>query len=877
MSRFVCCAALPVLVVLAGYVGQASAAEDAGPLVIRPDNTVILYGDGRQAAFLQYYLIKGYVGDPQAEPYHYRQKVDRSGSEFFPALNDRRDLTLPADKNILAVGPTRFLADPDVARLKGVRNACLYRRDGRVVVIAGSFGAKRFLIDVAGIRLYAPEDLWLSRRTGQALTIGKLDCFFEPSISIQPSHGHEPRNREWRDFNHPVGMSIYAGHNVSNLFPPSQYGQTHPEIYEMHGGKRVVPKMVKGQHPTWHPCFSAEVLPDLAMEQIRRIMARDRKPTYISLFPMDYGIRCQCPECLKSVEKYGGYSQLYHAFVIEVARRCKQEFPDLLITAAANYSGVNRPPVGLRYPGNVAVNYLLKSYQFVEPGLAEQKKRTIREYSDLGARWRAHDWAFQNVTPRLWNRQYANFLQWAASHGMIGCRVEWSAGEHWYIEGANYWIMFQIYWDPHQDVDLLWRQYCDDMYGPASETMFRFYDTFAQRTLYRRDYAAGADWGPVLFLPADVAHQRALLERAVDQTRDDPLIQKRLAHVMRYFRCHELFALAGAVPYQLDRQFEGTDVNQALLAWYARLEGDPLGEAIDFYHNKRTVPPDFDGREKALGAVNGVIALCTQPKASLLKQIRNLAFERAADIASPSRRVEAVVAESKKILRQNLPADARPDNVRALEVLTEKVLHVPTADAMPTFDGRMTEKVWERGAVLKDFTVMNTLATPPDKARGRVLRVGDHLLVGLEVEQAETVWATTPADVQTGTSVWREAGAEIFLTPVLRQGQTEEDLTKVHAIVTCLGAGRSWVGSTETRDGFRWAATWDKGTKRYVLEIAVPLKTAYHDFAQEKLLSFNVMQNVFNANSYTATRILGWSPIFRTAHSYDSRSFIVLD
>ena len=55
------------------------------------------------------------------------------------------------------------------------------------------------------------------------------------------------------------------------------------------------------------------------------------------------------------------------------------------------------------------------------------------------------------------------------------------------------------------------------------------------------------------------------------------------------------------------------------------------------------------------------------------------------------------------------------------------------------------------------------------------------------------------------------------------------------------------------------------------------IKTAYHDFAQEKLLSFNVMQNVFNANSYTATRILGWSPIFRTAHSYDSRSFIVLD
>ena len=192
----------------------------------------------------------------------------------------------------------------------------------------------------------------------------------------------------------------------------------------MRNGKREVPTVVKGSQIYWHPCFSAKALPDLAMEGIRAERKAKRTRPWVSLFVMDCGMDCECPDCRASVRQYGDYSQLYHAFVIKVAEQCKVEFPKLLIMATPNYSSVRRPPVGLRYPGNVAVNYNLKSYLFVLPGAMEARKAQIREYSDLGARWRAHDWNFSGVSPREYTRQYALFLQWAGQNGIIGTRVE---------------------------------------------------------------------------------------------------------------------------------------------------------------------------------------------------------------------------------------------------------------------------------------------------------------------------------------------------------------------------------------------------------------------------------------------------------------------
>ena len=208
-----------VLAALACLLAMGSTAAEetdpnAEPLVLTPENTVILNGMRARGWMIQYYLIKGYVGDEAAEPYHHQNKAaERSAAPAFPLLDERKALPLPEGKNIISLGNTRFLSAEDKERLRGAPNSILFRRQGPVLVVGGDHGHTRFLNEIAGVRLYAPEELWLSRPRTKEMVIRRLDTFYQPTLSIQPATGYEKRFRDWMALNRPVYMSMYAPHN----------------------------------------------------------------------------------------------------------------------------------------------------------------------------------------------------------------------------------------------------------------------------------------------------------------------------------------------------------------------------------------------------------------------------------------------------------------------------------------------------------------------------------------------------------------------------------------------------------------------------------------------------------------------------------------
>ena len=857
-----------------------AAAADDQPLVLTPQNTIILEGPGGTGELLQYYLLRYYVGLEAAEAFKPGAKADRSTSPAFPVLRESPKLAPPGDKCILSLGPTRLLGEADRQRLADSPGAVLLKRSGRVVLLAGQLdeAVSVFLDRVASIRSYAPDEIWTSRPPEKQMTVGELDLFRPRVFATSWLAPYWQRNREWVRLNPSAGrLTISSNHNLANIFPPDKYGQTHPEIYELRGGQRRVPLSVGTK--VWNPCLSAKALPGLAMEYVRETMKQRPHTKYVSMGMMDISFDCQCESCQSSVRKHGGsYSNLYYALLNEVARRCRKEFPGLLITSLL-YSNARTPPVGMRIEPNIVVKVVTKTYRFVETAALEAEQRRIQAFSDLGARWMIHDWCFSGVSPRNYMHQYAAFLQWAAQNGMIGAYIEYSPGESWYLDGAKYWVLAQLLADPYQDVDLLWKQYCRDMFGPAGgELMYRFHQHFQDKFVHAPEQITLADLPrqePALFGPDDLAYQRSLLEGAMKRTAGDELIQQRLAKVMRYFRAHELFAQATYLPNKLDREFAGEGVNKPLLAFYVNDDSSKLDQAIRYYNTERTIAPDDNYMEVRLGMPVSYINNYTRGLAGLLGVIRRQALGQGVADNPDRAAARAMVDRSVALLGENLPQRRIEDRVRLLEGILRKMLWVPAVPVGegPKIDGDLCDPCWAKAVDLSDFTERDTLRRSKHETSGKLLRCGDKLLLALVCRQDGPIWAQSPKDTLTGTHIWRESGIEVFFGPAT----ADENPPFAQYVINAFGAFRGFGQSKDNRDGVQVEVKLDKDKGVYVIEAALPLKAGSYDYSACKALTFNVGRMIYTRDSYESDVIVGWYPIFRTISDPASRSLIFME
>jgi hypothetical protein len=849
--------------------------QPPAPLQLTPQNTAIVNGDEGASRTLQYYLIKYYVNAAAAQPYALDQnKIDRAASPNFPVLKNSASLQISADKNVLAVGNTKFLTDDEKVLLKKNPESVLLKRHGNVVVISGNAlnAVSEFLNRVCGIRFYAPDEIWTSRPKSTFITVDDLD-FFRPQAFMLSflAPPNNPRNAEWARMNeNALRLTLHANHNLANMFPPSKYAKTHPDIYEMRNGKRVIPSE-KGT--AWQPSLVAPELPDLAMDYVCEQMKQNPNRKYISFGMMDTPFNDETPAAQASVKKYGDYSHLYFEFLNKVAVKVQKEFPGLLLTAYS-YTNAKTPPVGMKIEPNIVVDIVITSYDFVIPGNMEKTEQRIQGYTDLGAHVILHDWDFSGITPRSYLPQLATFLQWSKQHGVLGMYTEWTDGESWYLDGAKYWILMQLMSDPYQDVELLWKQYCDDMYGAGDEAMYRLFSNFRDIQMYAPGRISLADLPrqePTLYGPEDLAYERSLIEKAQAEAKNDPLIQERLAKVMRFFRAHELFAQATAKPAQLDRQFTGTGIDKPLLDYYVNDDGTKLAEAIDYYDHDLTIPPDTRKVEDMLGLRASLINNYTRGLATLLRTIWSQTLQGENLDNLDAAKVQKIDARAQKILHDNLPQKYLPQRVQQFDGILGKPAFIPRVKTLPVIDGDLSDPIWKKAAPLSGLTARDTLLpSAGNDTEGKIMRVGDDLVIGITARQKGDIWAVTPKTVETGARIWRESACDFFFGPV----DDQEKSPYAQYVVNALGAYQGFAAAQNNREGVQIAVHLDKAKGVFMIEAVLPLKTALYDYSQAKVLSFNVERYVYTRNSYESDVTLGWYPIFYTATVPESRGLI---
>jgi len=888
-----------ILMLLAGLLATTTVAANEDALIIDGKNTVILDRSTYAGRWLQYYLIEAVSKHPDAEQYnpHAKPAPDRAAAPVFALYKNEKNL--PQDKNIIAVGTDRSLNEPylseaDKKQLRKRVGSILVRRTGNVIVIANSgtnpwlFGHLNvFLNKAAGVRLYAPgnnddANLWLARPKENSFAVNHLDIAQAPYFAKTAfsGAGHK-RNAEWQRINTPVseGNQMRASHTIIHYFPQDKYYESHPQLYPMNeDGTRPKPS-----RDAWNPCFAdPDLSAKIAMQSIREIMGKRQRP-YLSFGVMDCAYECKCDVCQKSLKAHNNNAgPLWFEFMNRIAKQCAKEFPDLYLTTYA-YSNIDVPS-DMKIESNVVVDYVTKSYNFIDPTNLQNLQRDIRKIAQTGASWITHDWDFSGVTPRLYNRQWASFLQWASQNGMKGIYVEWTEGEPWYLDGAKYWILRQLMSDPYQDVDGFWRQYCDDMFGPASEDMYRFYNMFAQKHVYSDNYYRRDDLPRremAGFTPEDIAQQRAWLEASIELTKNDKHIAPRLTAIMRYFRAHELWALAVGEParaYHRHTTIGGrSDVNNEALAFYVNDNGKMLLEAVDYYNNKRTIAPDSHKTATALGIDLSYRSNYARALGTILKSIRNQALT-GVDVANANaKQVRDITSRAVSIYRDHLPKKYDPKRAEEIESLFRKILWIPRGKEMPKIDGKLDDVAWRNAAQLEDFTLADLILPSQEgnETSGKIMRVGDHLVLALTCEQPKGVWSETTPDIFTGTRIWRESCCEIFFGP---QPAANAKPEYFQYIVNSLGAFRGFQTARDNRERVQAAAITAADNKSYTIEVALPLKVeGQYDYTKGKAFNFTIMRQVYNSNTFSPPERLGWHPMFFTAHNTESRGLVLVE
>lgn len=870
----------------------------ADALTLTGENTVIVSRGTYDARWLQYYLIEAVAKSDEGAQLRHEdktQRLDPGATTVFPVVK------APVNGNhAIVVGTASrigsdYLTEAEVVRINERPGTVLIRRQGNDVVVATSasnpwdFSHIRIFLDKAvGVRLYAPgrpndDNLWLSKPAASSITIETLDIFQRPYFAKTAfSSGAHERNREWERMNTPLSESnkLRASHTIYQFFPPDKYYDKYPQLYPMNAdGSRPKPSGL-----AWNPCFAdPDLAAKVAMEVVREKMNGPRKPTYLSFGVMDCHYECKCDVCQASMAANNGNAgRLWYDMLNRVAQACAEEYPQLYLTS---YEYVNiGVPTDMTIEPNIVIDVVTKSYRFIDPRVLDGEKRLIQEIAGTGASWITHDWDFSGVTPRLYNRQWASFLQWAAANGMKGIYVEWSPGEQWYLDGCKYWLLRQLMSDPYQDVDNLWKQYCTDMYGRASETMYRFYQMFAQKHVYYDRYYSHDDLPRremAGFTAADLAQQRALLEQAMVATRDDVVIQQRITHVMRYFRGHELWAQAVGVPARAYHRHttlqQRTDVNDEALAFYVNDDGSTLIEAIRYYDEKRTIEPDSHPVNTQLGSELSYRANYSRALGTILTAIRGGALASADLSDVDAQTVRDVTKRAVAIYREHLPQTYNAQRGREIEALFRKILWIPRVDAMPTIDGSLDDDAWSSAAELTDFTLADLIL--PSQAgnvtRGRIARVGDHLVLGVTCDQPGGVWAETTPDVHTGTRIWRESCCEFFFGP---QPEGDEKPQYFQYIVNSLGAFRGFQTARDNRQGVQCAVARNDAGRQFTIEVALPLKVeGQYDYSAPGAYNFTIMRQVYNGDTYSPPERLGWHPMFFTAHNIESRGLVFME
>lgn len=393
-------------------------------------------------------------------------------------------------KVVFAIGRTRWA---DAQKLAAIwQDGFIIRRGSNIIVIAGGqprgtlFGAARFLDRFCGVRFYLPDQLFTSVPRQKPAIPAAIDIVEEPFVRATSMSGPlaVPRYNDWLERiagNTRAGLAGTHQHNMWHAFPPAKFAARRPEIYPMVKGERYIPKDAADQK--WNPCFSEPKLLDAAEETVAEYYRAHPDHLWYSFGIQDSHVMCECPRCAALVKPHverdpklgrvATCSELFWRFMNALAERLEKKLPGKHIEGLA-YSMTRLPPP-FKLHRNIVVftNFHIAELDadpFLKPD--ESGVTPLDRWLNLAGAYGNHDWHQGNgyLIPRVYSGYWSRFMRHLKSKTPFTYQHA-ETYPNFGLDGAKSFVLAQTWWNPGVDTAALWRQFCDDMFGPAATPM----------------------------------------------------------------------------------------------------------------------------------------------------------------------------------------------------------------------------------------------------------------------------------------------------------------------------------------------------------------------------------------------------------------------
>lgn len=281
--------------------------------------------------------------------------------------------------------------------------------------------------------------------------------------------------------------SYWSGHSLVRFVSVDEYFDEHPEYFSEIDGKRIKDRA--------QLCLSNPDVLRIVIDEVRKVM-RD-EPGYLvySVSQGDWYNPCQCAECQKIKDQYGGEeSGILLWFINQVADAVKDEFPDKFIGTFA-YQYTRQAPENIKPRDNVVIRLCsIEECQLHDFDGCEQNRKFVedlKEWSAIAPHLFIWDYstAFTNYLyplPNVWTFQ--NRVQKVRDNNAIGFMPEGSYQDYANaFEDMKMYVLAKIMWDPECDVDAVIKDFTDGYFGPAAGPVIREYMDFERKMLARPD------------------------------------------------------------------------------------------------------------------------------------------------------------------------------------------------------------------------------------------------------------------------------------------------------------------------------------------------------------------------------------------------------
>lgn len=328
--------------------------------------------------------------------------------------------------------------------------------------------------------------------------------------------------RDWHKLDWHINDFGIWGHSFDRLLPPKDHFSTHPDFFALYEGRRRPESL----------CMTNDTVVDLVSKKINAVIAETPDAQFYSISQNDDVIYCECEQCRKINDDFGGPQGSLYYFLNKIAQR----FPQTRFTTLA-YLHTYNPPIGIKIEPNI---YTLFSPIALNRGTYLNNNQSFTNTLE--------NWTQTAPNLYLWDYtvQFSNYLspfpniytfsenyKFFKEKNIKGLFVQGYADVPGDFSELRQYLLAKLLWDVNIDVESVTDDFLRGFYGKAFASIKQYLQLLAESQQQSNQYLDIYS-GPVQnrnsFLTPELMDQYdQLILEAEHAVKDNPQIKERVS------------------------------------------------------------------------------------------------------------------------------------------------------------------------------------------------------------------------------------------------------------------------------------------------------------------------------------------------------------